>query len=70
MSQAKAAKDALLQAITTFQFSKAAVTNALNAEHVNKRLLATKRKNFEEALAMINAEHTTWVTKAELTTQQ
>ena len=67
MSQVKNAKDALLQAITTFKFTKTAVSNALNAEKINTRSLTTKLKNFQESLSAVNAAHTTWVAKAELT---
>ena len=65
MSQVKAAKDELSQAITIYKFAKNGVSTALNQN--SERALSVKLTKFEDALSQLNAAHTTWVTKAEFT---
>ena len=60
-------KDALLQAITTFDFTKDSVTNALNVPTVNERNLSTKLAKFEKSLSDLNSAHTLWVSKSKIT---
>ena len=67
MAQVKLAKDALLQAITTFKCCKSGISNALKAPNVNERILTNKLSKLEEALTGLNSAHTAWVTKADFT---
>ena len=72
-AQLKAAKEALEQSFTALKYSKSTVSKAINQStgvKINTRTLNTKLQNLEDALAQTNIAHTSWVSKAELTSEQ
>ena len=66
MSTIKICKDALDQSYTTYKRDLAALTRAVekSKDSVNTRILTTKLASLEESLSKLNANHTSWVSKA------
>ena len=73
MAQVKILKDALVQSYTTFKRNKAAlsraVENANTREFASMRSLKLKINALEESLNIVNASHTSWISKAEFPTE-
>ena len=68
MSQVKTMKDALETMYTTFKHSKSALARAVSNTTTSTRNLQLKINAFEESLNNLNVAHTSWVSKAELST--
>ena len=62
---AKAAKDALDLASTTFTFCSDTLSAALQIQTSSARTLELKMQKLDEALTQLNITHTTWMSKAE-----
>ena len=63
-AQAKAAKDALDLAVTSYRYQVAMVKRTLKSSSLNERTLANKVQALTEALSSLNIAHTTWVSKS------
>ena len=71
MSHAKAAKDALDQAVTAFRCSKKLLSKTVAGQQpVSERSLQVQMQSLDNSLAALNSAHTTWISKAELTAEQ
>ena len=70
MTHVKAAKDVLDKCVTTYQFTKTALSNSLQTTDVavSERSLVNKMKKVDDALHELNMAHTSWVAKAEFDT--
>ena len=68
--QVRAAKDTLEQAVTTYKCCKSSLARSISSDKVNERTLNNKLKKMEDALIALNIAHTTWLSKAEITSDQ
>ena len=70
MSSTKAAKDALEQAYTSFEFNKTALSKTVKSDNINERTLQNRMDKMEESLTLLNSCHTSWVSKADFSDEQ
>ena len=68
--QGRAAKDTLEQAVTTYKCCKSSLSRWISSDKVNERTLNNKLRKIEDALHALNIAHTTWLSKAEITSEQ
>ena len=70
MSQVRLMKDALEKSYTTFKRNLSALTKAIERESSSARNLKVKLDSLTEALDSLDAAHTMWKSKADLTEDQ
>ena len=70
MSHLKAAKELLDKVHTEYKCAKSALTKCIDGVPTRQKALTSKLQKFDEALQQLNAAHTAWVTKANLTAAQ
>ena len=70
MSSAKAAKDAVDNAVTEYRRSLVLMERCITSEPVNERALSNKIKDLNEKLSNLNTCHTAWVSKSGLDADQ
>ena len=70
MTQVRLMKDALEKSYTTFKWNLSALTKAIERESSSSRNLKVKLDSLTEALDSLDAAHTMWKSKADLTEDQ
>ena len=69
--QVKVAKEALDQVLIKYKCSKTVLSKTVNSEKpIGERSLTLRMNNLDDALAELNAAHTTWTSKADFTSDQ
>ena len=72
MSNVKSMKDTLELSYTTYKRNKSALSRALSNLGMNSstRILTIKVNSLEESLNALNVSHTSWVSKAEFSSEE